>query len=176
MWHDVGNSLCVCAWVPVRRFLCLYGRETHTKGLHTRSPTRSEEDGGRKVPEQSREETSQQKEAEQRSGQNKAVDRSEQSSEVEGSRPLGSVDPDARLANMRGWVSIPGDFLGISFKYTLAIAHRKVLQISPFLRLELTQARGYLFFFSSTHSVVFVVFCVSVKKCEIPLAEDERNH
>ena len=52
----------------------------------------------------------------------------------------------------------------------------KVSQTSPFLHLELTQVRVCLFvLFSSTHSVVYVVFCVSVKKCEIPLDRDERN-
>ena len=53
---------------------------------------------------------------------------------------------------------------------------RKVSQTSPFLRLELTQARDCLFFFTSTLSVVCVVFCVSVKKCEITLAGDKKNH
>ena len=95
----------------------------------------------------------------------------------------GCVVPEARLANMRGWVSIPGDFLGISLEYILALAHRrtesyvKVSQISPFLRLELTQVRVCLFvFYPSILLVVYVVLCVSVRKCEIPLAGDERNH
>ena len=57
-------------------------------------------------------------------------------------RLLGCVDPDAGLANLRGWVSIPGDFVGISLEYTLAIAHRmqgKCHKLPPFLRSELTQ-------------------------------------
>ena len=36
-WH-----LFLCVWVPVREPLCLFWRETHTKGLRTRSPTRPE--------------------------------------------------------------------------------------------------------------------------------------
>ena len=38
---------------PLRRSLCLFWRETHTKGLRTRSPTRLEE--GRKVQEKTEE-------------------------------------------------------------------------------------------------------------------------
>ena len=87
----------------------------------------------------------------------------------------GCVDSEAGLANVRRWVSIPGDFVGISLKYTLALAHRwtesdaEVSQTSPFLRLELTQACLFVLF-SSTLAIVYVVFCVSLKKCEIPLA------
>ena len=36
----------------------------------------------------------------------------------------GCEDPEARLANVRGRVSVPSDFVGISLEYTLAIAHR----------------------------------------------------
>ena len=54
----------------------------------------------------SREANSQEKEAEQRSQQNRAVGRREQE--------LEPVNSGAELANMRGWVSIPCDFIGIS--------------------------------------------------------------
>ncbi len=37
--------------MPVRESLCLFWRESHTKGLHARFPTRPEEDEGKKVPE-----------------------------------------------------------------------------------------------------------------------------
>ena len=40
--------VCVCA--PVRRSLCLFWRETQTKGLSSRSPARPEVDEERKVP------------------------------------------------------------------------------------------------------------------------------
>ena len=40
------------------------------------------------------------------------------------SEEVGPVDPEAGLANMRGWVSVPGGCVGISPGYTLAIAHR----------------------------------------------------
>ena len=42
--------LCGCGCVPVRGPLCLFWRETHTKGLCVRLPTKPEEDEGRKVP------------------------------------------------------------------------------------------------------------------------------
>ena len=41
--------LCVCA--PVREYLCLIWRETHSKGLTTRSHARPEVNDERKVPE-----------------------------------------------------------------------------------------------------------------------------
>ena len=44
--------VCVCVCVSVRESLCLLWRETHTKGLSTRSPTRPEVDEGMKVPEE----------------------------------------------------------------------------------------------------------------------------
>ena len=94
---------------------------------------------------QSTEQDSQQNRREQGSRQNKAVGRREQA--------LGPVDLELGLANVRGWVSVPGGFLGISLEYTLALAHRytesyvKVSQTSPFLRLELTQVRVCLFSF-----------------------------
>ena len=90
---------------------------------------------------------SQEKEAEQTSRQRTGR------SAGESRRLLGCVDPEIGLANVRGWVSIPGDFVGISLEYTLAIACRctesstKMSQTSPFLHLELTQVRVCLFSF-----------------------------
>ena len=113
----------------------------------------------------------QQKSAEQ----NRAVNRREQSREVRGSQLLGPVNPEARLANVREWVSVPGGFVGILFEYTFTIVHRctesytKVSQTFLFLHLELTQVHDCLFLFSSTILVVYVVFCVFVKKCEMPV-------
>ena len=93
--------------------------------------------------------------------QKKAVNRTGQS--AEGGSPqkrtlkrreqeLGPVDSEVGLANVRGWVNVTDGCVGISLEYTLAIAHSytKVSQTSPFLRLELTQVRACLFFFSST--------------------------
>ena len=44
-------------WLQVKRSLYLFLHETHTKGLCTRSPTRPEENEGRKVPETSQQES-----------------------------------------------------------------------------------------------------------------------
>ena len=137
-----------------------------------------------------RSQSSQLNEAVKRRRQNREVDRTGQSTKVVGSwhsrekkgRLLVSVDSEAGLAIVIGCVSVPSGFVGISLEYTPALAHRctesyaKVSQTSPFLRLELTQVRVCLFvLFSSTLFVVYIEFCVSVKKCEIPLAGDERN-
>ena len=139
-----GIHLCGCGWVPVRRFLCLFWHETHIKGLRVRLGEDEGKQGSKAV---------------NRREANRAVSWREQTTEV-GVKPtvrerrlLGPVGPEARLANVRGWVSIPGGGVGISFEYTLVIAHRctesyaKVSQTSPFLRLELTQVRDFLFSF-----------------------------
>ena len=84
LWH-YGWHLFVCMCVLVRESLCLFWRETHTKGLRARSPTRPEEDEGRKIPErqpaegssrdQSTGEVSQEKDTVSRREQKRPVDR-----------------------------------------------------------------------------------------------------
>ena len=68
------------------------------------------------------------------------------------------VDLEARSASARGWVSVPGSFVGISFGYTLAIASecQKSAKTSPLLRLGLTQVRACLFFFLPL-SVIYII-------------------
>ena len=115
------------------------------------------------VPGQSTEESSQQKRAINRS-QGKVTVRKRRLPSEE----LRPVNLEAWSANARGWVSVPGGCVGILLGYTLTISrctenHTKVSQTSPFLRLELTQVRACLFFFSSTLSVVYVVSCMFVK-------------
>ena len=39
----VGIRFCGCGWVPVRGFLCLFWRKTHSKALRERFPTKLEE-------------------------------------------------------------------------------------------------------------------------------------
>ena len=166
MWNDGWHSfLWVWMWGPIRGSLGLFWRETHTKGLHARFLTRLEDDEGRKVPELIR-----------------AVSRREKSTEVGGSRQSREerrlrepVDSVARFAHVKGWVSVPGGFVGILLEYTLAIAYKSTKCQESVTNFSLL-ARDCLFFFSSTLSVVYVVFCVSIKKCGIPLAGDERNY
>ena len=54
-WFILCDTMCVirfcgCGCQSEDSFVCFW-RETHTKGLQARSPTRPEEDEGRKVPE-----------------------------------------------------------------------------------------------------------------------------
>ena len=192
MRHDGWHSfLRVWLWVPVKGSLCLFWCKTHTKGLHMRFPTRPKEDEGRKVPEQKRtgqlnEEGSQKKET---SRQNRAVSKRDQSTEL--NRPgqstgessqqrlLGPVDSEARLANMSGWVMISGGNFTQIHAHASPQIHRKprksITNVS-LLALGTNPSPCLFVLFSSTLSVVYVVFCLLAKKCEIPLARDERNH
>ena len=67
-----GIRFCACGGVPVRGSLCLFWRETHTKGLCARFPTRPEEDEGMKDPESTevdRTDQSTEQESRQKSGE-----------------------------------------------------------------------------------------------------------
>ena len=79
----------------VRRFRCLFLRETHTKRLLVRFPMRPEKDEGRKVRESTevnrRDQSSRPKAAEQRRRQNRPVDGTRQSA-GESRRLLGCMD------------------------------------------------------------------------------------
>ena len=131
-------AFVVWVWVPVRGSLCLFWRETHTKGLRARFPTSPEEDEGRKVPER--------KKGVRRRNQNREGSRTDQlreqgsrqkSGEADGRErpPLEPIDWDAGLANVKRWVSILCSFVGISLEYTLTRAHRilgKYHKLLPF--------------------------------------------
>ena len=102
MWFDEWHSF-LRVWVPFRGFLCLFWRETHTKGLCARFPTRPEEDEERKGPwavnwiRQSAEESSQQKPGEG-DGQRKAAAK----------RGVGTYEPGSQVSqreriSQRSW-------------------------------------------------------------------------
>ena len=109
--------------------------------------------------------------------QNREVKRRKQDrtgqSAGESRRVLGCVDSEAKLANVRGWVSIPGSFEGISLEYMLTLALRctesyaKVSQTSPFLRLELTQVRVCSLFFNPL-GCIYCVLCVRKEMWNTP--------
>ena len=74
---------------------------------------------------------------------------------------VGTYGPRSQVSSVRGWVSVFGSCVGISFGYMLAIATKfqKSAKTSPFLRLGLTQARSCLFFFLPL-SVIYVISVV----------------
>ena len=80
MWHYVGHSFCWCMCAPVRESLCLLWRETHTKGLSTRFPTRPVVDERMKVLEKT-ERVSWQRKAEENCRLGIAIKRRIQSTE-----------------------------------------------------------------------------------------------
>ena len=111
-----------CRLVQVRRFFCLFWRETHTKAFCARSLTRPEVDAGRKVPErQSAEGSSRDKSTEQVSQEMRVGQRGDQSTEVR--KPAGRTcwPTDAGSTNTR-CLRVPSGFVEVSRKYTPAIA------------------------------------------------------
>ena len=83
----------------------------------------------------------------------------------------------AGLANVRGWVRVPSGLVGISLEYTFALADRctesyeKVSQTSPFLCLELTQARVCLFPFLSPSWLCVLCFVSLLRNAKYPRPE-----
>ena len=108
---------CGCGWVSVRGSLRPLWHETHACAWNFLQDRKMTREG--KSPRQWTKESSQQK---------KAVNRSRGKALVRERRLLSEeqwpVDPEAWLANVWRWVSVPGGCLGISLGYTLAIAHR----------------------------------------------------
>ena len=134
MRHDEWQSF-LWVWVPVRGSLVCFGAKPTQRACARDFPR------DRKRTREGRSQSG----TEKTSRQNREIGRREQEQ--------GPVDSEVGLANVRGWVSVPGGFVGISLEYTLVLALRctesytKLSQTSPFLRLELTQVRVYLFTF-----------------------------
>ena len=166
MWHDAGHTGCGCGWVLVRGSLCLISCEALNKHLCIRSPTRAEEYEGRKVPGRA-EET-----REQRRRQNRAVSGIGQAT-ARMCRSRCQFGQRERMSQRSWWLY--GNFARIEARDGSQNA-RKVLKTSPFVHLEQTQVRACFFFFSSILLVTYVLSCMSVKKWEISMAVDERNH
>ena len=193
LWHDGWHSfLWVWMWVPVRGSRCLFWRETHTKGLRAGFPTRLEEQEERQGP-RKKESRTEQSRTEQGRELNRVVDRTGQSagewswqkSGVANGHgkattwtcgPRGRVGQCKRMSQRSWWFC--GNFVRIPARDSSQM-HRKVCKnVTNFSLLALRANPSPCLFvlFSSTRSAVYVVFCVSVKKCEIPLAGYERNH
>ena len=147
-------------WVCASQRIPLFWHETQTKSLCTRFPMRLEEDEGRKVPE---------------------LNISNQSIEVRES--WRSRKASARICGHRGRVGqsemmsqrswwLCGNFARVHV-HTSPQMHRKLRKgVTNFSLLALGANSSLCLF---VLLVVYVVFCVFVKKCEIPLAGDERN-
>ena len=158
-YYNVSRvTLCWCVWMPVRESLCLLWRETHTKGLRTRSPIRRRQSGG----------------------ESRTEKREELNSEI---RLLIPVDLQRLGWPTRGdkSVLVVAGFMRVFARVHARVSSQnaqKVSQTSPFLALGANQSPCLFvcLFVCSFPSTLSVVFCVSVKKCEIPLAGDEKNY
>ena len=105
--------------MPVRKSLCLFWRETHAKGLSTRSSTRPEVGEGRNVREKA--EVSQQKGVEEMSRLKRAVKRKRKTQSTEVSMACGFC----------------GSFAPVHARVSTQNAQKSVTEF-PFLRMELT--------------------------------------
>ena len=117
VWYDVWHSFLL-VWVRASQKipLSVLARNTH-KGLAREI---SYETGRRrgKAKSQSSQQQSTEEGSQQKSGKAAVREGRWLSEELE------PVDPEAGLAKARGWVNVPGGCVGISLRYTLAIAHR----------------------------------------------------
>ena len=173
---DIRFCGCGWEWMPVRGFLCLFWLEIHTKGLRTRFPTRPEEDNEGPRAEQ--------KKAVNRRRQSARVSSRQKSGKANGQRKatawtcasIGWVGQHERMNQHSWWLC--RNFAGIHACNSQQM-HRKLHKSVTNFTLHMLRANPspcLFVLFSSTLSVVYAVFCLSVKKCEIPLYEDERNH
>ena len=172
MWHDrrhlffVGVGECktedsfVCFGVKTTQRACVQDF------LRDRKKTKE-----CKVPKQSTEEDSKQKLGEG-DGQRRAAAKREAMTCKFRSR----VGQRERMSQRFWWLC--RGFARIHARYSLQMhgIRQKSAQTSLFLRLELTQVRACLFFFSSTLLVGYVVSCMFGNQCEMSLTGDERNH
>ena len=145
---------------PLWQSLCLFWHEIHIKGLSARP----EVEERRKVPEKT----------ERRSWQSRAEENGRLEIAVQGKD---GQQKEAVRKDSQRWVSIPRGCVEVSCKIHACNSlqmheelHKKCHIESPFLSLELTQVRVCSFFLSFTLSIVF---CVSVKKCVIPLVGNQ---
>ena len=132
-----------------------------------------------KVPDKGREQKKTADRAEKnRSGQNRAVSRREQV--IAGTYELRGRVGQCETSQRSWWLW--GNFVQIHTHTSLQMHWKLCISVTNFFLLVLGANPSPCLFvclfvlLSSTLSVVYVVFYVSVKKCEIPLARDERNH
>ena len=160
----VDIHLCGCGSVPVRRFFCLFWRETHTKGVRARLPTRPIEDE-RKQRSQSRTEESREQ---SRTGQSAGESSRQKSREADGQRkatartcgPRGRVCQRERMSQHSWWLC--GNFARIHARDSQQM-HRKLhksVTNTFLLALELTQVRVVCFLFFHLLDCVCCVLCI----------------
>ena len=167
MWHDVEHSFL---WV----WVCASQRipwSVLARNPHKRRVREITHDSGRWR------------------GKGRSQSRTEESTEHGSRQKLGEADGQrkttARTCGSRGWVGqrermsqrswwLCENFAGIHARDSSQM-HRKLgKSVINFFLLALWVRVCYLFL--SILSVLYIVFCVFLKKCEIPLAGNKRNH
>ena len=150
----VGIHFCGCGWAPVRGFLW---RETHTKGLHVRFPTRLEEDEERQDPRQSTEKGAS-------DSQEKVTDSQREAAAEEG---VGTCGPRSQVTqcermSQHCWEFLSGDMLMIATECWKSVKNFSLLTLrpysSPFLFVLLSPTLGYTCYVS----------CIFVKHVKYP--------
>ena len=139
-----------------RRSENLFWRETHTKGPGARSPARREVEEGRKIPEKT----------ERTSWQRRAEETSRLEREVKRTRRTLSI----KLSMVCGFC---GSFVRVHTRTSSQNAQKVSHRLPPSCTWSWPKSVFVRLFFSS---ILWVVFCVAVKKCVMPLVGNERNH
>ena len=169
-------SVCVGVDASQRILLSVLARNPH-KGLLREISDETAREGGK----EGRRENRRNQSTDQSSYQERTVDRSRGKPTVKRRKVTGRtcglrgrVGQRERMSQRSWWLC--GGFARIHARANPQM-HRKLRKTNfSLLSLGANPSPCLFVIFSSALSVVYVVFCVSIKKCEIPLAGDERNH
>ena len=162
MWH-YGWYPFLCVWVPVRESFCLFWRETLTKSLRMRSPTKPKGRGKEGPREESTEEKRRRQSAEWSRRDELAGENSQEKVNQEMRfRQRGEQSTEVSMAN--GFVRV---FARVHARVSSENA-QKVSQTFPSCAWTWPKSVFVRLFFSYPLSVVF---CVSVKNVRCPRPE-----
>ena len=167
-----GISLCV--WVRAKQKIPLYVLARNPlRGLACEISHETGRGRGKEGPRVKR--ISQEKEAERRSRQERAVNISRGKPTARMCGPRCRTSQHEKMSQHSWWLC--GNFAWIHARDSQQMHAERHKSVKNSLLALGSNSRPWLFvLFPFTLSIVYVVYCVSVKKCDIPLAGDERKY
>ena len=184
MWHDVVHLLCGCGGGYLGLFLARNTHKELAREISHETRRRRRKEGLRdsrqersvKRREQSAEGSRRDQSTEQVSQEMRVGQRGGQSTEVRKAAARTCWPKDVGWPTPEVMSALLVALWEFSLEYTHALAHRmhkKCYRYPLYCACSWPKSVFVRLFFSSTLSVVL---CVFVKKCEIPLTRNEKNH